>query len=182
MMKKTMNRIATGLIMALVLTGFQSCYKQFDNRLPQMTVRMTDAPALYDSVVVYVESVQVNNDSAGGWQTLTTNAGYYDLLLLQGTDTTLVNNGNLQPGFLNQMRLLLAADKNYVVDTNGVKMPLLLSSQDKTGLKLNLNTSVTYGESYELLIDFDANTSILEQGNGKLKLKPMIKQVYLNKL
>src|SRR5688572_19193220 len=117
---------------ALILA---SCYKRSGSGTSSLRVKLTDAPGLYDSVVVYIQSVEVNNDSAGGWQTLTTNAGYYDLLLLNGDDTTLVNNSNLPSGHLNQMRLILADGLNYVVK-DSTKTMLELSSQDKNGLKL----------------------------------------------
>jgi hypothetical protein len=158
-----------------------SCTKGTTKGYSSMRVKLTDAPGLYDSVIVYIQSVEVNNDSAGGWQTLSTNAGYYDLLLLNGADTTLVNNSNLPEGHLNQMRLILADGLNYVVK-DSVKTMLELSSQDKNGLKLNLDTSVVAGKDYELLIDFDASKSIVQTGNGKLKLKPVLKMVYLNEL
>lgn len=158
-----------------------SCTKGTTKGTSGMRVKLTDAPGPYDSVVVYIKSVEVNNDSAGGWQTLTTNAGYYDLLLLNGADTTLVNNSNLPAGYLNQMRLILEDGLNYVVK-DSVKTMLDLSSQDKNGLKLNLDTSVVAGKNYELLIDFDASKSIVNTGNGKLKLKPVLKMVSLNEL
>lgn len=171
-----------GLLTFAIAATLYGCRKTNDPESFNLRVKLTDAPGPYDSVVVYIDSVVVNNDSAGGWETLNTNSGYYDLLQLNGSDTTLVNNTNLNDGYLHQMRLILADDKCYVVDTNGVKSFLELSSQDKTGLKLNLNTSVDPGSDYELLIDFDAEKSIIQQGNGKIRLKPVLKKVYLNKL
>lgn len=147
-----------------------------------MTVRMTDAPGPYDSVVVYVERIEINRGDSLGWDTLNTKAGYYDLLRLQGTDTVLVDSAGFPAGYIGQMRMILKEGANYVVDTTGVKTFLTLSSQDKTGLKLNLNTTVVAGKSYELLIDFDALKSIVVQGNGKLRLKPVLKTVSLKQL
>lgn len=183
-MKNFKNPVFNMLMAAVLITaGTSACNKNdSETGTAGMTVKMTDAPGPFDSVVVYIESVEVNNDSAGGWQTLVTIPGYYDLLRLQGNDTTLVNNSNLPEGYLHQMRLILADGKNYVVDTNGVKTALVLSSQDKNGLKLNLDTAVVAGKDYELLIDFDASKSIVETTPGTLKLKPVLKKVYLKEL
>jgi hypothetical protein len=179
-MKASLNS-KTFLLLASAGLIFMACNKGTNSGSANLRVKLTDAPALYDSVVVYITSVEVNNDSAGGWQTLSTNSGYYDLLRLNGDDTTLVNNANLPRGYLNQMRLILADGMNYVVK-DSVKTMLTLSSQDKNGLKLNLDTSVVAGKTYELLIDFDASKSIHETGNGKLKLKPVLKMVSLNEI
>ena len=175
----------TGAIAALLVMG--ACNKKnevtgnsYGNS--SMNVKMTDAPGPYDSVVVYVERIEINRGDSIGWDTLNTKAGYYDLLRLQGTDTILVDSAGFPSGYIGQMRMILKTDANYVVDSNGVKTMLLLSSQDKTGLKLNLNTTVDPGKSYELLIDFDAMKSIIEQGNGALRLKPVLKTVYLKEI
>lgn len=141
-----------------------------------MVVKMTDAPGDYDSVVVEVEQVFVHYSESddNGWTELPTNEGQYDLLLLQdGVTTTLVDGGIVPVGKINQMRLLLG-DDNYVV-IEDQSYPLLLSSQDKTGLKINVGGMIHDGDSIQITLDFDANASIVEEGNGAYRLKPVVK-------
>jgi hypothetical protein len=84
----------------------------------------------------------------------------------------LSSNAGLPAGDVNQMRLILGSE-NYVVE-DSVASDLLLSSQDKTGLKFNLNATINTGDTVEVLIDFDAEESIIQQGNGSYRLKPVI--------
>lgn len=170
-MKTIMKITGTLLIAALLVT---SCGKE-SSGTGRMTVKMKDAPIDYDSVNVQVVSVEVHySGSNGGWVTLPTNAGMYNLLELQNDVTAVLSSGGELPvGDITQMRLILG-NTNYVV-IDSIPFPLDLTSQDKTGLKFNLNSSIASGDSVEVLIDFDAEKSILETSATSFKLKPVIK-------
>lgn len=162
---------------AMLLAVFFACDKQ-DDGTGRMTVKMTDAPVEYDSVFVDVQSVEIhyanNNTGNSGWVTLSTAAGIYNLLELQNGVTAVLSDSVLLPaGQISQMRLILGNQNSVVVE--GQSFPLLLSSQDETGLKFNLNTTISDDDVVEVLIDFDAEQSIVEQGNGAFRLKPVIK-------
>lgn len=160
----------TGII-ALFALGAIGCEKA-PTGSGAMTVKMKDAPIDFDSVNVEVLRVEVNY-SGSGWVTLPTNAGMYNLLDLQNDVTAVLSsNVELPVGKINQMRLILGND-NYVVAGN-VVTTLELSSQDKTGLKFNLDATINNGETVEVLIDFDAAKSIVITGNGSIKLKPVV--------
>lgn len=172
-----MKRIAKifGVSMLMMLF-FAACQKE--NGTGKMTVKMKDVPIEYDSVLIDVQRVDVHysNENTGdaGWVSLSTAAGIYDLLELQnGVTAVLSNNISLPVGQISQMRLILGNQNSVVVD--GESFPLLLSSQDKTGLKFNLNTTISDGDVVEVLIDFDAEQSIVVQGDGAFGLKPVIK-------
>jgi len=163
-------------ICAIAILAF-SCQKKADGT-GAMTVKMKDAPVEYDSVFVDVQRVDVhfNDESTGnsGWVTLNTQAGVYDLLELQnGIFAILADSVELPVGQISQMRLILGTENSVVV--GGISFPLLLSSQDKTGLKFNLNTTIQDDEITEVMIDFDAEQSIILQGTGEYRLKPVIK-------
>jgi len=160
------------LAMALGL-GFTACKKEEEKG--RMQVRLTDAPALYDHV--YVDIVGMEVHLPGGWTSLSINPGLYDLLVLQdGVDTVLAPPQTIPAGHLTQMRLILGSN-NYVVDTAGVSIPLKVPSGENTGLKINIDETVPVGVVYDVLLDFDAEKSIVEQGNGQLLLKPVIKKL-----
>lgn len=145
-----------------------------------MTVKMVDAPGDFQQVNVEVLQVQVNHSSQG-WISLPTNAGVYDLLTLQNdVSATLVNVGTLPAGHLNQFRLILGDENNVMVDS--LYFPLATPSAQQSGLKINLDTDFAPNSTYEVLLDFDANSSIVTQGNGSYSLKPVIKVLSINPL
>lgn len=159
---------ATALILA---TAIVSCNKE-EKGTSRMTVKMTDAPGDFQQVNVEVLEVRVHHNS--GWVTLPTNQGVYDLLTLQNDiATVLVNQGELPAGHIDQFRLILGANNTVMVDS--LIFPLQTPSAQQSGLKINVNADFAPNETYELLIDFDAGASIVEQGNGGFLLKPVIK-------
>ena len=177
MMKNIKNTLITAAAF-LILIGVAACKK--NNETAHMTVKMTDEPGDYDTVNVEILEVQVHysndEDDESGWVTLATEVGNYDLLLLQdGVTTILSEDVEIPVGKLQQMRLILGSN-NYVVIEEEI-FPLALSSQDKTGLKLNLNTTVAADDEIEITFDFDADKSINETGSGTYKLKPVLKVV-----
>jgi len=174
-MKNHMKNTALGILFVLSLF-VSSCNK--DEGTGSLTIQMTDAPGDYDSVNVEVEQVMVHVSNTGngssGWVNLQTNAGIYNLLELQNDISVVLVNNNLLPvGDIQQMRLILGENNNVVVE--GISFPLELSSQANTGLKFNVNASVANGDLLEILIDFDADQSIVIEGNGTYRLQPVIK-------
>lgn len=168
-------------ILAIAITlVISSCSKDELDGKSQMTVKMTDAPAAYDSVLVEVDHVEVHyadgdeNDNASGWVSLQTNAGVYDLLQLRNGVTVVLADGEEIPaGKITQMRLVLGNGNRVVVA--GVSFALSTPSAQSSGLKINVNTTMKSGKHYELVLDFDADASIVLQGNGSYLLKPVIK-------
>jgi hypothetical protein len=61
----------------------------------------------------------------------------------------------------------------------GVVSSLLLSSEDETGLKINIHKNLLGGVTYDLLIDFDADQSVVDEGNGSYRLKPVLSGTFL---
>ncbi|MBD3637893.1 MAG: DUF4382 domain-containing protein [Crocinitomicaceae bacterium] len=158
---------------------FVGCKK--DNQTSRLMIRMTDDPADYLEVNVDVQSVQISysDNGSGGWTTLTTNAGVYDLLDLQNdVSVVIADQAEIPVGRLNQLRLVLGQN-NTLVTTHGT-YPLLLSSQDKTGLKINMNLDMPVDKYIDILIDFDAGKSIVEEGNGQYRLKPVLRLEAVN--
>src|SRR5690606_28746613 len=105
--------------------------------------------------------------------TLNTQSGMYNLLDFQnGLDTLIAPPQQIPSGQISQIRLILGAN-NYVV-VAGVVHPLELSSQDESGLKLNLHSMIDANVEYLIMVDFDASQSIVVQGNGSYRLKPVL--------
>jgi hypothetical protein len=138
-----------------------------------LQVRLTDAPAAYSEINVDIRSVRVNlRGDSTGWIDLPTNARVYNLLNFQnGIDTSLAT-GVVPTGTVKEVRFILGPN-NTVVE-NGRTYPLVLSSQDEAGLKIKVSKKVE--ASFEtMVIDFDAAQSVIKQGNGVYRLKPVLK-------
>jgi len=130
-------------------------------------VRMTDAPGPYDEVNIDLQAVEVIG-SNGQSVTLNTTAGIYNLLDLSNGISTQIALSDLGDVKASQIRLLLGTNNTIVVD--GVSYPLSTPSADQSGLKINVNQTLVQDQVNTILIDFDANASIVETGAGTYKL------------
>jgi hypothetical protein len=147
-------------------------------------VRMMDAPSPYNFEKVWIDvkrvEVNISNPSTGesSWVTLQTNAGIYSLLdLLNGRDTLLAN-GIVAAGELEQLRFVLGTENHVMVD--GITYPLDVPSGSTSGLKVNVHQVVAANRPLMLYIDFDAAQSIVVNGNGTFSLKPVLHEFVLS--
>jgi len=151
-----------------------SCSEQDKTSL--LEVRLTDAPADYDEVLIDVRDVQIHVSGDGdeeGWQSLQVNSGVYNLLDFRNGMDTLLATLELPAGHVSQMRLILG--DNNLVTIDGEEHHLETPSAQQSGLKFNIDADLTQGIVYTLWIDFDAGRSIVKRGNGKYNLKPVIR-------
>lgn len=170
------------LTLSLAVIGFYACSKEdsVGNGTTNLRVNLTDAPIdELDSVYIDIREVRVkmgdDTTSTGddGWQTLTANAGIYDLLSYQNGVDTLLATGPVPTGYLKEIRLILGSNNN-VVDSFGVVHPLTIPSGSESGLKIKVNRRLN-ATLDSLLIDFDAALSIKNEGASGYKLRPVIK-------
>lgn len=139
------------------------------------------------------------NDS--GWvdltPTLSQNPQQVDLLGAANNQCFLATVGAtaaLQPGSYQQIRILLASTSTVVANSvcgssancvilpssPNVAQPLSLSSESKTGIKIPSGQIsggqfvIAAGETKDLDIDFNACESIVAEGNGQFRLKPVL--------
>lgn len=169
---KTRMKIITVLGFILLLVAF-ACNKQGGSGV--MQVKMVDAPYDCDSMNVEILRVDVHH-ATQGWITLPTHAGVYNLLDLQnGVSASLVDGFSIPAGEYSQMRLILGTENHIYFD--GLEVPLRLSSQANTGLKLTINSTVEDGDVIDVTFDFVANESVVLEGTGEYKLKPVLKLV-----
>jgi hypothetical protein len=154
-----------------------------DSQLGTMQVLLTDAPGNYDHVYIDIREARIHHSSdaeegESGWIDLEIEPGIYDLLELTNGRYEVLGEMDLEPGRYNQMRLILG-DQNEVV-MNGTSHSLMTPSAQQSGLKLNIHADIEGGEMYTLLLDFDANKSIVHAGaSGNILLKPVIRTVQL---
>jgi hypothetical protein len=146
----------------------------------QLKITMVDAPADYDQINIVVDRVEVHrsgSDSNSGWFVINNNSATYNLLTLRNGASVILGNNSLDAGSYTQIRLIIGTGSNIVV--NGVVYPLEIPSGEQTGIKLNHAFVIESGVLYELILDFNAEHSIVLTGNGQYMLKPVIRVVPL---
>jgi len=180
-MKTTQRRNGATLILknimfasfiGLLFIQISSCNKSTD--MAHLSVRMTDAPANYDKVMVDIQGVEITGNS-GNAILLNTTAGIYNLLEFSNGSTTLIATGDLNVGDISQIRLILGTNNTLMVD--GIVYPLSTPSALQSGLKLQIHQTFEPGVSYGILLDFDASQSIVLKGNNEYQLKPVIRTI-----
>ncbi|RTY95826.1 DUF4382 domain-containing protein [Flavobacterium sp. GT3R68] len=177
-MKKVQNFTAGFLVIAF-FSLFLSCADNDNSaQTSRITVRMTDAPGDYDEVNVEVIDVLIKtnaNSDEGGWVSIgNITPGIYNLLDLSGGVNVLLADNNVPSGHLGQIRLLLGDENTVVVD--GVSHVLNTPSAQQSGLKLLINQELVGGATYDFLLDFDVENSVVVEagGSGNYNLHPVI--------
>ena len=157
-----------------VICILSACKKENTQSSTPVTVRMTDGPGDFQKVNIDIIGVEFTDDKNSTFD-LNVKAGVYNLLDFSNGLDTLIASGNAPSGKLSQVRLILGTNNSVMVD--GVVYPLSTPSAMQSGLKLNVHSTLTPNVAYNLLLDFDANESIVIKGNGEYQLKPVIKTV-----
>lgn len=166
-------------LVCVLLTSCNSSDGDDSSQTSKVSVRMTDAPGDYDEVNVEVLDVKIKSNSEtgeDGWVSIgNIKPGIYNLLDLTGGVNVLLADNEVASGYLGQIRLVLG-DKNTVVK-DGVTYPLKTPSAQQSGLKLKVNQTLTAGATYDFLLDFDVEHSVVvEAGNsGNFNLHPVIR-------
>jgi len=167
-------------ILLILLAAFLFTACKDDNGTGVISVYLTDAPADYDAVLIDLQGLKINASSdsttESGWQTLTLDTmGQIDLLMLTDGNSILLTEDELPEGRINQMRMILGSNNEIVVD--GDTLDLETPSAQQSGLKFNIHADIVEGETYSMTLDFDAEKSVVENGNGSYSLKPVIKVI-----
>lgn len=169
------KRIMYVTIIGLLMVQFTSCTKTDDSsEKASLSVQLTDAPANYDAVMIDVQGVEIKGESDNAVM-LNTAAGMYNLLDLSNGVDTLIATGDLEPGTVSQIRLILGTNNYVTVDS--VDYPLSTPSAQQSGLKLQIHQTFEAGVAYTILLDFDASQSIIPKGNNEYQLKPVIRTI-----
>ena len=162
------------LVVAVAIT-ITSCSKDSDSTSNyEYKVRMTDAPGPYSQVNIDIQNVEVTGGN-GQSVMLNTTARIYNLLELTNGVDVLLAKSVLTDANVKQIRFILGPNNTIVKD--GVTYPLSTPSAEQSGLKLMVNQTLTADIENTILIDFDANTSIVETGSGTFKLKPVLRTI-----
>ncbi|WP_297087873.1 DUF4382 domain-containing protein [uncultured Draconibacterium sp.] len=140
-------------------------------------VNLTDAPGDYDAVLVDVQELRININDAdtteGEWVDLELDTmGQIDLLMFTDGNSIQLSDDEITAGYLTQIRMVLGENNQIVID--GDTLELDTPSAQQSGLKVNVHDSIADGETFNMLLDFDAEKSVVEKGNGSYSLKPVL--------
>lgn len=150
-------------------------------------VAMTDAPACgFDHVFVTVSKVRVNasgsaGDNDGGWTDIALPTPQrVDLLSLTNGVLFDIGRAPLPAGQYQQVRLVLSPNQGntlanaVVVSGSTAEQPLATPSATQSGYKIIQPFTVPANTLVDLILDFNACKSIVQQGNGGYSLKPVV--------
>lgn len=161
-----------------------------------LSLSLTDASDnQFLAVYVTIAEIQVHqNGSAGnndgGWITVANPEKTYNLLELVNGVREELGIATLETGHYSQMRLILGTQAddginilsqahpfaNYLIDSENEVHELKVPSGFQTGIKIVKGFEINANQTTELLLDFDANKSVVIAGkSGKYLLKPVIK-------
>lgn len=174
-MKKQLVLPLLTLTATFGLLLFSACDKDLrtSNDKAEISLRLTDAPAAFDALLLDIRGIEFHTDEAGWVSVDPIVPGIYDILDYRNGADTLLARTTLPVGRLSQVRFVLGDDNAIVVD--GVEHPLDVPSGESSGLKFNVHEELMPNGSYEFWTDFDAARSIVQTGNGDYKLKPVIR-------
>lgn len=176
------NAISLSGVLVIILVLSLSCNKEDDPQSGNAAFHVflkTSASykSTYESVYLDIQKVSIHTstDSAEttGWFELEFTPGLFDLLdYAAGNDTLLAFDSVLQVQTISQVRLVLGNNNSVVKD--GQSYALKTPSGQSSGIKVQIHAELQSEKSYKVILDFDADQSVLETGNGNFKLKPVI--------
>ena len=176
-MKKLIYLMVFGVVvLSLMLAcGSKSTSPQKDGYLK---IYLTDTPSDFEEVNIVVSEVWIHkagDDTLANWILLDSTTSTYDLLILRNGVLALLDSSQLDPGHYTQLRLKVTEGSNVVVDGN--QYDLEIPSSYQSGIKLNHQFTIEEGRLYELILDFDAEKSIIQKGTGEYQMKPVIRVI-----
>ena len=157
-----------------------------------LAAKLTDAPGPYDHVSVVVTGMSLHSSGGGGtaggatggkpdttgkptgdpgWTSLSVPNATIDLITLQNGVELALGDGMVPAGSYDMLRLVVASAS---VTVGGVTSPLTIPSGSERGIQIRHDFTIAANDQAEVLLDFDANASVHEDGNGKYSMVPVL--------
>ena len=184
---KTFMRLKLAFFSLLLIT-FMSCDNDESGNNPTagdptITVKLVDAPGDYKAVNVEVVDVMIkmndDSDDDSGWISLEAENETVNLLdFTGGVSKVLVDRFPIPAGTLTQMRLVLGDGNTITIENDqevDEEFELKTPSAQQSGLKLKTNAVIEEGFTYDFVLDFDVEKSIVMSGDSdNIILKPVL--------
>jgi len=175
-MKKFWFLAIIGICIFIILSGCSKSTKTTSQG--KIKIYLADKPTSFDAVNIVVSQVSVHmsdQDSVSGWMVICDTTQTFDLLELRNGAMALFADHQLGPGHYTQIRLKIGDGSHVIVDSG--QYDLEIPSGYQSGIKVNHQFQIQEDVTYELLLDFDAEKSIIKKGNGQYQLKPVIRAI-----
>lgn len=162
------------------ITATQSSANQLSG-VNNFKISLVDKPKLgLLEVWVNIDHIElvVEGKNKKGRIILDKNLGLIDLLKLQsGVSLDVAEIELPQSVQVKEIRVLLDDRGHWALKDDLSKCDLRTPSAQQSGLKMKLNSviNIESKSNYNMVIDFDANKSVVQLGNGDCLLKPVIK-------
>ena len=185
-------------ITVMVTLFFFGCKKEnsqsdLSSNQQNVSIYLTDDPAIFDKVLIDIQSVQVqvdtcnrrhkddngdhhekDDDSCVIWKTLDIRPGVYDLLTLRNGLDTLLAGGIVPAGEIKKIKIELGTDNSLVKDSVVYPLNLPRGAQPFIILKMKGDDWDEFRPGQlRLWLDFDVARSII-QFNNMFFLNPVI--------
>lgn len=157
---------------------YLSSYPSSNNNL---RVSLTDAPSKdLKSVFVNIDHVELFVKKGGneGRLIIAQNLGMIDLMTLRNGVLLPLQDLSLPIGLeITAMRLVLKGNDNHSIKSDDSRCDMQTPSGQQSGIKIILSQSfvLEQGQVYSMVMDFDAEKSVVIKGNGDCLLKPVLK-------
>ncbi len=146
------------------------------NNMGTLKISLTDAPAGLDEVNITFSEISAHLDN--DWVTVRGDDITVNLLDFSNGRSVVIGSADVPAGMYTQIRIKI--DTAWVV-VGGFGHDLDVPSGAQTGLKLGPPFTINEGSTVELMLDFDANRSIVTTGPPTYprtyKLKPRIRLI-----
>ena len=161
--------------------AYLSSYPQ--EKTDNLRVSMTDAPSKdLTNVFVNVSHAElfVNSGGKNSRIVVAQGLGLVDLLTLRNGVLLPMQDFSLPEGVqVTGIRLVLNGDDNHAIKKNGERCEMQTPSGQQSGIKIHLSEPFTIeeGKDYSMIMDFDAEKSVVVKGTGDCLLKPVLKLI-----
>lgn len=180
---KKITQFAAAILIAVGLMSLQACNtisSNSNNGKATVQVHMTDTPANFDALIINVTKIEAHTSGAGansGWQVLSNTPVKVNIMNLMNGKTQLLATSQLKADKYDAIRLILGTGNKVVI--GGKSFPLTIPSSMKSGIKINTNINLSAGQTANILLDFNASSSLILSGLNYI-LKPVINIVNYN--
>jgi hypothetical protein len=190
-MKNTVKILSLSFVVLFLGILFYSCSKDSsaNSTVPSgsqnVSLYMTDAPGVFDKVLIDIQSVQVLVDTCNSsgrphqepcnvWETLNVTPGIYDLLTLRNGTDTLLAGATIPNGNVTFIKIQLGPLDSLVKDS--ISYPLRIRDSSVILVDVSKNRWDEFApRRFRLWLDFDVSRSVVNVSGNQFYLDPFIR-------